>query len=150
MINKLKEIREALSESARCLEDVAKGKGGWAWEEVVCDNNYAQEKLTALISQWESEEMVVRLEKAFESALDKIGGEYTNGYVAEDDRRMIFGDVVKAITGEASEPQTDLTRCPRCGGPADNGFDRCFPPNPYSCTKCSKALTGEAGEVGNG
>lgn len=31
---------------------------------------------------------------------------------------------------------TDLTKCPKCGGEADNGFDRCFPPNPYNCTKC--------------
>lgn len=30
----------------------------------------------------------------------------------------------------------DLTVCPGCGGEADNGFDRCFPPNPYYCKKC--------------
>ncbi len=29
-----------------------------------------------------------------------------------------------------------LTVCPSCGGPADNGFDRCSPPNPYYCSKC--------------
>lgn len=29
-----------------------------------------------------------------------------------------------------------LNRCPNCGGPADNGHDRCYPPNPYFCTKC--------------
>ena len=29
-----------------------------------------------------------------------------------------------------------LTVCPSCGGPADNGFDRCLPPNPYYCSKC--------------
>jgi len=33
-------------------------------------------------------------------------------------------------------PAVDLTKCPRCGGPADNGFDRCDPPSPYHCTKC--------------
>lgn len=27
--------------------------------------------------------------------------------------------------------------CPSCGGPADNGYDRCYPPNPYDCTKCT-------------
>ena len=31
----------------------------------------------------------------------------------------------------------DLSKCPKCGGPADNGHDRCLPPNPYLCTKCS-------------
>jgi len=34
----------------------------------------------------------------------------------------------------ATEP--DLSRCPQCNGPADNGFDRSFPPSPYLCTKC--------------
>lgn len=34
----------------------------------------------------------------------------------------------------------DLNVCPGCGGPADNGHDRCYPPNPYYCTKCD-ALT---------
>ena len=27
--------------------------------------------------------------------------------------------------------------CPGCGGIPDNGFDRCVPPSPYYCTKCS-------------
>jgi hypothetical protein len=36
------------------------------------------------------------------------------------------------------EPEADLTKCPRCGGPADNGHDRCLPPSPYICTKCEK------------
>lgn len=31
----------------------------------------------------------------------------------------------------------DLSKCPNCGGPADNGNDRCIPPNPYYCTKCT-------------
>ena len=35
-----------------------------------------------------------------------------------------------------------LDKCPNCGGPADNGFDRSWPdPNPYYCTKCME--TGE-------
>lgn len=33
----------------------------------------------------------------------------------------------------------DLTRCPGCGGEADNGFDRCMPPNVYYCTKCHQS-----------
>lgn len=31
-----------------------------------------------------------------------------------------------------------LNDCPGCGGPADNGHDRCLPPSPYFCTKCSQ------------
>ena len=37
----------------------------------------------------------------------------------------------------------DLSKCPMCGGPADNGHDRNLPPNPYLCTKCHAGL--EAG-----
>jgi hypothetical protein len=29
------------------------------------------------------------------------------------------------------------TKCPRCGGYADNGHDRECPPNVYLCSKCS-------------
>lgn len=36
----------------------------------------------------------------------------------------------------AAAPTQDLSKCPGCGGPADNGHDRCFPPSPYFCTKC--------------
>ena len=32
--------------------------------------------------------------------------------------------------------EPDLSRCPNCTGPADNGHDREVPPNPYVCTKC--------------
>ena len=31
-----------------------------------------------------------------------------------------------------------LSMCPMCGGPADNGHDRGYPPNPYVCTKCEE------------
>lgn len=37
---------------------------------------------------------------------------------------------------------TDLSRCPKCDGPADNGYDREVPPNPYHCTKCMAELQG--------
>lgn len=30
----------------------------------------------------------------------------------------------------------DLSKCPKCGGEADNGFDRCIPPSPYVCSVC--------------
>lgn len=33
---------------------------------------------------------------------------------------------------------TDLNKCPKCGGPADNGHDRCVPPNPYECSCCKR------------
>lgn len=30
--------------------------------------------------------------------------------------------------------------CPQCSGPADNGYDRSFPPITYWCTKCAHSL----------
>ena len=36
--------------------------------------------------------------------------------------------------------------CPRCGGPADNGYDHEDPPNPYMCTKCHSMEYGEPEE----
>lgn len=37
---------------------------------------------------------------------------------------------------EPVSDEPDLSKCPNCGGPADNGHDRCIPPNPYWCVKC--------------
>lgn len=34
------------------------------------------------------------------------------------------------------EDEPDINTCPGCGGPADNGHDRCIPPRPYYCSKC--------------
>ena len=39
-----------------------------------------------------------------------------------------------ALAQEKAEPNP--SRCPQCGGPADNGHDRQLPPNPYWCTRC--------------
>ena len=36
------------------------------------------------------------------------------------------------------QAEQDLDTCPGCGGVADNGHDREFPPNPYYCTKCTE------------
>jgi hypothetical protein len=44
--------------------------------------------------------------------------------------------------------EVDLEKCPACGGYADNGFDRCYPPSPYNCTKCEKPA--EAATEGEG
>ena len=38
------------------------------------------------------------------------------------------------LAQEQAEP--DLSLCPQCNGPADNGHDRSIPPSPYLCTKC--------------
>ena len=41
------------------------------------------------------------------------------------------------ISDGGMDPRDNPSKCPRCGGPADNGHDRGFPPNPYLCTKCA-------------
>ena len=41
---------------------------------------------------------------------------------------------------ERLRAMTELDKCQRCGGPADNGHDREHPPNPYVCTRCSALL----------
>ena len=41
---------------------------------------------------------------------------------------------LRAALAQQAEP--DISRCPKCNGPADNGFDRSIPPSPYFCTKC--------------
>lgn len=40
---------------------------------------------------------------------------------------------------EYTHYEPDLTKCPTCGGEADNGFDRCIPPSPYECSKCQES-----------
>lgn len=42
--------------------------------------------------------------------------------------------------------EVDLEKCPKCGGYADNGFDRCYPPAPYNCTKCENQTAIQEGE----
>ncbi|TSE32092.1 hypothetical protein [Tepidimonas charontis] len=44
---------------------------------------------------------------------------------------------IATLKERLAETTDDLTRCPNCGGPADNGHDREVPPNPYWCSKCS-------------
>ena len=44
-----------------------------------------------------------------------------------------------ALRERLAETADDLTRCPNCGGPADNGHDREVPPNPYWCSKCTES-----------
>ena len=43
-------------------------------------------------------------------------------------------DLIVSMTTEP--PEDNITVCPKCGGPADQGFDRCIPPSPYYCSKC--------------
>ena len=45
--------------------------------------------------------------------------------------------------GCAGDTADDLSKCPQCGGEADNGHDRCYPPTAYLCSKCSELHNAE-------
>jgi len=53
----------------------------------------------------------------------------------EVDRVVASSSGVSPLKG-TDDNTIDIGVCPECGGPADNGHDRCYPPNPYVCTKC--------------
>ena len=60
--------------------------------------------------------------------------------------RFVYADLrpqcestIAALRERLAETADDLTRCPNCGGPADNGHDREVPPNPYWCSKCTES-----------
>lgn len=55
------------------------------------------------------------------------------------DMRPQCEDAIAALRERLAETADDLTRCPNCGGPADNGHDREVPPNPYWCSKCTES-----------
>ena len=40
------------------------------------------------------------------------------------------------VSDGGMDPRDNLSKCPRCGGPADNGHDRGYPPTAYICTRC--------------
>ena len=53
--------------------------------------------------------------------------------------RVTTQKTLAALRERLAETANDLTRCPNCGGPADNGHDREVPPNPYWCSKCTES-----------
>lgn len=138
MLNTLREIREALDKAESALLALNSMDGDLQLELLA-----ASKKAASLIAALESEELVERVACAIfeERTLNPWDEEHEN--LGKHNTRLEAKAAIKALTGEATESETDLSRCPKCGGPADNGIDRCLPPSPYFCTKC----TGEAGEV---
>ncbi len=59
--------------------------------------------------------------------------------MTNDSEVTVYKRIREILTKPTSiEVALDLNKCPKCGGVADNGHDRCLPPNPYFCTKCTK------------
>ena len=52
-----------------------------------------------------------------------------SAYASKAQGWKLYSDLVQRL-------DIDLTKCPKCGGIADNGIDRCHPPHPYNCKKC--------------
>jgi hypothetical protein len=52
------------------------------------------------------------------------------------DAREGIDALERRIAGAQERAEPDLSRCPQCNGPADNGHNRSIPPHPYLCTKC--------------
>jgi len=42
----------------------------------------------------------------------------------------------RQMPDEETPIPADWVTCEYCGGSGDDGFDRCYPPNPYICGKC--------------
>ena len=57
-------------------------------------------------------------------------------YVEAEDSAIALRNLLASEPKEPEQIEYDITKCPNCGGFADNGHDRCFPPNPYYCSKC--------------
>lgn len=64
-------------------------------------------------------------------------------------QEYIEEQVIQQRDTPPKSPEVDLTKCPSCGGDADNGHDGCFPPNPYNCTKCEEAITHDVNPSGD-
>ena len=71
------------------------------------------------------------LHKAAQQALEALEGFAYHGKAAGWPETITN---LRAALAQQAEP--DLSLCPQCNGPADNGHDRSIPPHPYLCTKC--------------
>lgn len=82
--------------------------------------------------------MKVEDKEAAQSVLDNLRCNLGIKEVKIKELRVAISVVEERLAElQRSEPhEPDISKCPKCGGPADQGFDREHPPNPYWCTKC--------------
>jgi hypothetical protein len=90
---------------------------------------YATSLRTALAQQADKPQRP----KCFEFALDFLG-------TPENGELLAYIEQLEARAALAQQAEPDLSLCPQCNGPADNGHDRSIPPHPYLCTKCMAEL----------
>ena len=75
-----------------------------------------------------------------EALIELLGILYNDECWETEGTQRSLAKLTKRLLDKQSEPaepqEPDASKCPKCGGPADNGHDRCCPPNPYACSKC--------------
>lgn len=116
--------------------------------EVVTDvANLANQLLEETKNRNSSNEFILDMRRRLNAALDLLGtAKEELEYAKHPDFgrpdvliKRIEEEIPKLHNVEQKYTETfDLSRCPRCGGDADQGHDRCIPPNPYVCSKCQK------------
>ncbi len=77
------------------------------------------------------------LHKAAQQALEALEA-FLSDELRPYEAAKTAANIRAALAQEQAErvQEPDLSRCPQCNGPADNGHDRSIPPNPYLCTRC--------------
>jgi hypothetical protein len=109
---------------------------GWKYDELEKNNRPPNPEAQKALhkNRWELYSTAAPpIDSEDEATLDRL--------IAERQSKMAIGKARMAerqrlLDNEFEE--VDLDTCPTCGGPADNGNDRCIPPSPYICTKCER------------
>ena len=98
-------------------------------------------RLEALDKDWlrASEQWVAeneRLENRLNLAFEMLNDHGVDNAAIMKHIKSLMERVSTEQTKDGINDMPDPFTCPECGEPTDNGHDRCFPPNPYVCTKC--------------
>jgi hypothetical protein len=117
--------------SCDCTELIKRG-----WRQCAVGQKTTQWCAIAESVRGELREQKQRDEALLRQALEAL--EVSTRFVYADLRPQCE-DAIAALRERLAETANDLTRCPNCGGPADNGHDREVPPNPYWCSKCTES-----------
>ena len=89
--------------------------------------------------------------EALREALDSVRHPWflTKEQTAIYGAALAYLEILEDDAQPTPEPESSIDICPSCGGPADNGFDRGYPPNAYACTKCDPEPVTEGDDDAN-
>lgn len=103
-------------------------------QQLTTDRDHAEKMQAKLAAENMKQRDVMRMARgAMDNGYSRLV-QYNCGMTDEGMAMVESITALDAALNPTSEPSLD--KCPECGGPADNGHDRCYPPNPYCCTKC--------------